>query len=397
MAFCSSVSIDVCLSVRHYLFPSSSSAFHVSLFCFISLSHRCPRKCNLVVSLGFLTCVYLCPLPIVTVTDDNKSEQEGGEAQTGDNGGDEDKLDESPGKPAKPATTPASSEFKKTWGFRRTTIAKREMPGEAAATPVEGPVRRSGRQAKRTDKLEEFLLTAKRGRGGGGRRSAPANLDGGVSGDPPSQTPTDAETASEASFDGSAEAKTPGSKAASPERKRRRAVRKGGRRRQTRSTKAKQEEEAEEEGASEDEASSEDEPADAAQDAQKEAEKEDKKPEVGSIAAEVVAPSPDVQADVEKTEVKKEEEKTKEEEEESKTKSEDTSTTRRRSRNPARACKDSTPSKTKAKARKEDEDESSSASSSSSSSSSSDEGGSNDEGYDPNALYCICRQKHNKR
>lgn len=375
--------------------------FSCVLFRLYPLSHRCPRKCILVVSFESLTCSYLCPPPIVTVTDDNKDEQEGKEAQAGDNGGDEEKLDESPGKPAKTAATPASSEFKKTWGFRRTTIAKREMPGETAAAPVEGPVRRSGRQAKRTDKLEEFLLTAKRGRGGGGRRSAPANLEGSATGDPPSQTPTDAETASEASFDGSAEVKTSGSKAASPERKRRRIVKKGGRRqRQTRSAKAKQEEEAEEEGASEDDASSEDEAADGAQDAQKEADKEEKKPEVVSVTTDIVAPSLDMQTDAEKMEVKKEEEKTKEEEEESKTKPEDTSSTRRPSRNPARACKDSTPSKSKAKARKEeddDDDDDDESSSSSSSSSSSDEGGSNDEGYDPNALYCICRQKHNKR
>ena len=97
----------------------------------------------------------------------------------------------------------ASSEFRKTWGFRRTTIAKRDMPAEAAPESQEGrgPVRRSGRQAKRTDKLEEFLLTTKRA----GRRSGPASLEGG---DPPSQTPTDAETASEASFDGSADVKS---------------------------------------------------------------------------------------------------------------------------------------------------------------------------------------------
>lgn len=40
----------------------------------------------------------------------------------------------------------------------------------------------------------------------------------------------------------------------------------------------------------------------------------------------------------------------------------------------------------------EDEDEDDSSTSSSSSSSESEDGG-----YDPNALYCICRQKHNKR
>lgn len=339
-----------------------------------------------------LTCFSFSP-PIVTVTDDNKDEQEGKGTQSGDNGGDEEKLEELPGKPAKQAASPASSEFKKTWGFRRTTIAKREMPGEAVAA-AEGPVRRSGRQAKRTDKLEEFLLTAKRGRGGGGRRSAPANMEGGggsSGGDPPSQTPTDIETASEASFDGSAEVKMSGSKTAS--QKKRKTVRKG-RGRQTRSTKAKQEEEEEdeeeeEEGASEDEGSSEDEAAGGAQDAQIGVEQEEKKPEITIDAAEGAAtPSQDEQADAEKTEVVKEEDEA-EEVEECKKKLEETNRNSRPSRNPARACKDSTPSKRDED--DEDEDESSS------SSSSSDEGSSNDEGYDPNALYCICRQKHNKR
>ncbi|XP_041080158.1 death-inducer obliterator 1-like isoform X2 [Polyodon spathula] len=93
---------------------------------------------------------------------------------------------------------PTSKEFKKTWGFRRTTIAKRELPGEVDLNdPLNAPLRRSGRQSKRTDKMEEFLSTSKRR----GRRSAPANLE--------SFDPTDTETASEASFDGNSETKTP--------------------------------------------------------------------------------------------------------------------------------------------------------------------------------------------
>lgn len=33
-----------------------------------------------------------------------------------------------------------TSEFKKTWGFRRTTIAKREMPGDTTAEGQDGQV-----------------------------------------------------------------------------------------------------------------------------------------------------------------------------------------------------------------------------------------------------------------
>uniref|UniRef100_W5M8J1 Death-inducer obliterator 1 n=1 Tax=Lepisosteus oculatus TaxID=7918 RepID=W5M8J1_LEPOC len=103
---------------------------------------------------------------------------------------------------------PTSKEFRKTWGFRRTTIAKREMPGDGDSQDSgNAPLRRSGRQSKRTDKMEEFLSTAKRGRG---RRSAPVSLE---NSDPPSQPPTDTETASEASFDGTAEAKASGDSA----------------------------------------------------------------------------------------------------------------------------------------------------------------------------------------
>lgn len=113
-----------------------------------------------------------------------------------------------------------NSEVRKTWGFRQSTVAKREMPVEAATETSESrcPVRRSGRQSKRTDKLEEFLLTTKRAL----RRSAPASLE---SGDPSSQTPTDAETASETSCDGHPDVKAVGDKAESPERRTRSSTR----------------------------------------------------------------------------------------------------------------------------------------------------------------------------
>ena len=69
-----------------------------------------------------------------------------------------------------------------------------------------------------------------------------------------------------------------------------------------------------------------------------------------------------------------------------------------RSRSPAKAAsRGTTPNKRDTKSRggiktRNDQEEDESPSSSSSSSDSGD-----DEGYDPNALYCICRQKHNKR
>lgn len=118
-------------------------------------------------------------------------------------------------------STRANTEVKKTWSFRRSTVAKREMPVEAATDSPDSrcPVRRSGRQPKRTDKLEEFLSTAKRAQ----RKSAPPSLE---SGDPPSQTPTDAETASEASFDGNADTKALEDKVESPERRTRSGARK---------------------------------------------------------------------------------------------------------------------------------------------------------------------------
>uniref|UniRef100_A0A8C6LFH4 Death inducer-obliterator 1 n=1 Tax=Nothobranchius furzeri TaxID=105023 RepID=A0A8C6LFH4_NOTFU len=207
------------------------------------------------------------------------------------------------------------------------------MPVEAATDSPESrcPVRRSGRQPKRTDKLEEFLLTAKRG----SRKSAPPSVE---SGDPPSQTPTDAETASEASFDGSADSKAVEDKPESPERRTRSSTKKqtqkkthGGR--QTRSS-----------GRVTD--MDEDNPSMT----------ETRKPVRTYVNKKRAAKTPV------KTETK-----------------------------PKVIGKASKPEMQD----KNDDDEEADDSFTSSSSSSSDE--SDDAGYDPNALYCICRQKHNKR
>lgn len=96
---------------------------------------------------------------------------------------------------------PTSKEFRKTWGFRRTTIAKREGAGDAELDPEQQPqqqslsLRRSGRQPKRTERVEEFLTTVRRR----GRRSAPVSLED--AGEPASCPVTDAETASEGSVE----------------------------------------------------------------------------------------------------------------------------------------------------------------------------------------------------
>ncbi|XP_069009921.1 death-inducer obliterator 1 isoform X1 [Embiotoca jacksoni] len=332
----------------------------------------------------------------------------------------------------------ASSELKKTWGFRRSTVAKREMPVEASTDSPESrcPVRRSGRQPKRTDKLEEFLLTAKRG----ARKSAPPSLE---SGDPPSQTPTDAETASEASFDGNADCKAAEDKVESPERRTRSSARKqtqkktqGGR--QTRGSGGAA---VKDEGSSENEEGS----GDAVNKDQLEdnsVEKQDEKSnprceDAGSINAAQIQP----ELDSEKTEEKNEngdKSDTVENEKETdeydadkpaamtlkrgllrtyvnKTKTANKNTTPA----PAPAGKSTTPVKKEINPKAtqsagktctfqtqedneddddyddeddDDDDDNDSSTSSSSSSSESDDGG-----YDPNALYCICRQKHNKR
>ncbi|XP_052424745.1 death-inducer obliterator 1 isoform X2 [Carassius gibelio] len=280
----------------------------------------------------------------------------------------EDKV-EDPDKSAKP-----SREFKKTWGFRRTTIAKREIPGEMPAETPEGkgaPVRRSGRQAKRTDKLEEFLVTVKRGRGTG-RKSCPSRLEGG---DPPSQTPTDAETASEASFDGNADAKIEEQKVASPEKKKR------GRGRTRRAVKPKA-------GSASDDGSSENE--------------EKATVEVTTETQETVetADSAGEGKDVEAKEEQAKDVEMKDEEgeedcDENKEKTSNESINRR----PTRAVREDSKRDPKPKAgvklrneKKEEEDDDDDDDGEESSSSESDS-----DGYDPNALYCICRQKHNKR
>ncbi|XP_008067762.1 death-inducer obliterator 1 [Carlito syrichta] len=120
------------------------------------------------------------------------------------------------------AIKPTSKEFRKTWGFRRTTIAKREGAGDAEADPLERPpqqqlglsLRRSGRQPKRTERVQEFLTTVRRR----GRRSAPVSLED--SSEPTSCPVTDAETASEGSVESTSEMRS-GPKAASASMKER--------------------------------------------------------------------------------------------------------------------------------------------------------------------------------
>ncbi|XP_025787897.1 death-inducer obliterator 1 [Puma concolor] len=105
------------------------------------------------------------------------------------------------------AIKPTSKEFRKTWGFRRTTIAKREGAGDAEADALEQQpqqglsLRRSGRQPKRTERVEEFLTTVRRR----GRKNAPVSLED--SGEPVSCPVTDVETASEGSVESTSEGK----------------------------------------------------------------------------------------------------------------------------------------------------------------------------------------------
>uniref|UniRef100_A0A667ZM08 Death inducer-obliterator 1 n=1 Tax=Myripristis murdjan TaxID=586833 RepID=A0A667ZM08_9TELE len=260
----------------------------------------------------------------------------------------------------------ARGEVKKTWGFRQTTIAKREMPGEAAADTQENrcPVRRSGRQSKRTDKLEEFLSTTKRA----SRKSAPPTLE---SSDPPSQTPTDAETASEASFDGNTDTKALDDKVESPERRTRSGTRKQtvGKTRGARQTREGGGRTVKDEGSSDND-----------EDGKDEDESKEKPPTAFAKRGPVrtytnkkkaanknITPVSKAPLPVNKviTPVKRE--------------------TKPKGIQPA--AKPGT-----SQTDEENEDENDSSTSSSSSSIESDDGG-----YDPNALYCICRQKHNKR
>lgn len=116
-----------------------------------------------------------------------------------------------PGKDEAPKVIkPTSKEFRKTWGFRRTTIAKRESAGDAELDCVERAppqqqspsLRRSGRQPKRTERVEEFLTRVRRR----GRRMAPASLED--PSEPASCPATDAETASEGSVESASEMKS---------------------------------------------------------------------------------------------------------------------------------------------------------------------------------------------
>ncbi|XP_043978585.1 death-inducer obliterator 1 isoform X2 [Gambusia affinis] len=287
------------------------------------------------------------------------------------------------------------------------------MPVEATTDSPESrcPVRRSGRQPKRTDKLEEFLMTTKRG----SRKSAPPSVE---SGDPPSQTPTDAETASEASFDGNAESRAAEDKAESPERRTRSSIRKqaqkktqGGR--QTRSSGRAA---VQDEGSSENEEDCKDE----GQSQDNIEETKDAKPDPGSKATEGAEKKVTEETNKPEGETEKE------------TDDEDAETPAVMTRRPVRtyvnkkkiAKKNPTPAKAPAalsrntapvkketkptaagkmsknemtEEEEDDDDDDDDESFTSSSSSTSSDEGSDDGGYDPNALYCICRQKHNKR
>lgn len=322
----------------------------------------------------------------------------------------------------------ANVEIRKTWGFRRSTVAKREMPVEAATDCPESryPVRRSGRQCKRTDKLEEFLLTTKRGL----RKSAPPSLE---SGDPPSQTPTDAETASETSCDGNPDTKAGEDKAESPERRTRSSARMQTQRKTQggRQTKGGGRVTVKDEGSSENEEDCRD--GASMTDSQ---EKNDEKSPGDERCTKTLQLQPELVSDKTGAGEQKNshEDKINEVESEKGTdqESDEDSTDRtavkmvkrgpirtyvnkkravNKSTTPVKAPvnKSNTPvrmepkssqaaAKTRNRRAQEDEDyeeEDDESDSTSSSSSSSDE--SDDGGYDPNALYCICRQKHNKR
>uniref|UniRef100_A0A8C7YW57 PHD-type domain-containing protein n=1 Tax=Oryzias sinensis TaxID=183150 RepID=A0A8C7YW57_9TELE len=241
------------------------------------------------------------------------------------------------------------------------------MPGETVTDSPETrcPVRRSGRQPKRTDKLEEFLSTAKRGL----RKSAPPSGD---SGDPPSQTPTDAETASEASFDGSVDFKASEDKSDSPERKTRSATKKQTQKTPQRGMQTRRSGRvaAKDEGSSENEEDNKDEIK--------------KDPDQGTGNKDKNS-DPDVVESNDTTPPQQEQDSKNEEKTESEVKNENTEDS-----------EDNTPvrPKTSVKTSKPQMEEEEDEDDDSSSSSSLDE---SDGGYDPNALYCICRQKHNKR
>ncbi|KAF7207785.1 transcript variant X1 [Nothobranchius furzeri] len=293
------------------------------------------------------------------------------------------------------------------------------MPVEAATDSPESrcPVRRSGRQPKRTDKLEEFLLTAKRG----SRKSAPPSVE---SGDPPSQTPTDAETASEASFDGSADSKAVEDKPESPERRTRSSTKKqtqkkthGGRQTRSSGRVTVKDESSENDDDSKD-AVRKDQLLDNSkenQDKKNYASSEDS----GIKNAKHSEQNPGTKVmseDKNQPELNdKDEMEDMDEDNPSMTETRKPVRTyvnkKRAAKTPVKApipaANSAAPAKTETKPKvigkaskpemqdKNDDDEEADDSFTSSSSSSSDE--SDDAGYDPNALYCICRQKHNKR
>lgn len=105
---------------------------------------------------------------------------------------------------------PTSKEFRKTWGFRRTTIAKREGAGDAELDSLDQQpqqqqslsLRRSGRQPKRTERVEEFLTTVRRR----GRKTVPISSED--PSEPTSCPVTDVETASEGSVESSSDSKS---------------------------------------------------------------------------------------------------------------------------------------------------------------------------------------------
>lgn len=317
-------------------------------------------------------------------------------------------------------------EVRKTWGFRQSTVAKREMPVEATTDSPESrcPVRRSGRQSKRTDKLEEFLLTTKRAL----RRSAPASLD---SGDPPSQPPTDAETASETSCDGHPDVKAGEDKAESPERRTRSSTRMLNQRKAQggRLTRGSSRATVKDEGSSDNEEDCKN-SGGVANSQGKNAEKSPGGERCTRSSQPDLASAKTGSGEQKNLHDSKgsDAESDKGSDEESDEDSPDQTAVKMVKRGPIRtyvnkkraanksaapvkapANRNSTPAKVEPKAvqasattrqrraqededYEEDDDESDSTSSSSSSSVESDDGG-----YDPNALYCICRQKHNKR
>ncbi|XP_053724415.1 death-inducer obliterator 1-like [Synchiropus splendidus] len=261
------------------------------------------------------------------------------------------------------------------------------------------PVRRSGRQPKRTDKLEEFLSTAKRAL----RKSAPPSLES----DPPSQTPTDAETASEASFDGSTETKGLEERADSPKRRTRSSARQTTQTQSVgRQTRSKIQ--------IKDDASSDSEVTNAQQ---KTDEKDEEKCEKSNEEMDNDSKITDKGDEKEQNDKASSDSKDVEQATEGTPASSAKRGPIRTYINKKRAAnQDSSSNKTKPVAAKEkvkssqagqsgrqgediydddeeeDEEDDDDDESTTSSSDESDGGG-----YDPNALYCICRQKHNKR